>query len=199
VLGIIAVTTAVFVAQVAVASGHPAAFSDPVFRAMAGWVPDIGRGQWWRVPTSQLLHLSWGHLVDNMGLLYLFGPLVEAFYKRAAFLVVYLTSGMAGVLTTIGIAHFLLYGGASVAVFGIHGAVLMIAGRRVREPWMWTYLVGAIVSVAIEWQPYTAANFHTNEVHLYRLLAGAALPWALSWPPRPRSRHALGALSLSAS
>jgi rhomboid protease GluP len=173
---IIVVTTAVFVLQVTLGSGHPARFSDPVFSGLAAWVPDLDRGQWWRLVTSPLLHLNWWHLFDNMRLLYLFGPLVGGTYGDMWLPVVYAGSAVAGVLSTIGVVHaWGPFAGASVAVFGVHGVVVVIAARRIHRPWMWTYLVGAVVSIAVEWRPYTVANFHRNQVHLYGLLAGVVL------------------------
>jgi membrane associated rhomboid family serine protease len=188
VLTVISATTAVWVLQVLFGPHGPTGVDDPIYRDLLAGVARIGQGQWWRLATSQLIHDSWWHLWGNMWPLYLFGPLVERAYGRAWFVIVYFTCAVSGVLLTIGLSHGLGFAGASVAVYGIHGTVIVLALSRLQQPGMWAYLVGATINVAAEWWPYTVVNFHINQVHLYGLLTGAVLATAFAtarrvhWP-----------------
>ncbi len=88
--------------------------------------PLVRLGEWWRAITSAFLHVSFLHIGFNMYALYLFGPPLERRVGSAAFSGLYLASALAGS------AAFLFFGsdqalamGASGAVFGLFGAVLM--------------------------------------------------------------------------
>jgi membrane associated rhomboid family serine protease len=193
VLATIAVTGGVFVLQLLLSHGSPNTDADPVYRSLRGWVPAMNHGEWWRLATSQLLHFSWGHLRDNMVMLYLFGPLIEHTYGRRWFVVTYVCAAVAGLLMTIGVTHLWgSFAGASVAVFGMHGAVIAVAVTRIRQRGYWAYLVAACASVAIEWSPYSTANWHHNEVHLYGLLAGLVLGVGFEASRRLPGRALLG-------
>jgi rhomboid protease GluP len=84
----------------------------------------IHAGQYWRLVTPNFLHIGYFHLVSNMmGLLFL-GALVEAFYGRARYFLIYMLSGVAG----FALSYMLqptLSAGASAAVFGLAGAMVV--------------------------------------------------------------------------
>jgi len=88
--------------------------------------PLVRQGEWWRAITSAFLHVSFLHIGFNMYALYLFGPPLERRVGSAAFSGLYLASALAGS------GAFLFFGsdralamGASGAIFGLFGAVLM--------------------------------------------------------------------------
>ncbi len=88
--------------------------------------PLVRSGEWWRAITSAFLHVSFLHIGFNMYALYIFGPPLERRVGAGAFSGLYLASAIAGS------AAFLFFGddralamGASGAVFGLFGAVLM--------------------------------------------------------------------------
>lgn len=88
----------------------------------------VAAGEYWRLWTVTLLHGSLIHLGFNMYALYLVGPIVERWYGSARFLLFYLACAAAG-----SVASFVFGGdvpsvGASGAVFGLFGLVL-VAGR----------------------------------------------------------------------
>lgn len=84
-------------------------------------------GDWARLVASTFAHGGPVHLVVNLLALLSFGPAVERALGRVGFLVVYVTSGVAGNL-----AHALLgpdvpVVGASGAIFGLLGVLLVMA------------------------------------------------------------------------
>jgi len=78
-------------------------------------------GEYWRLVTPIFLHGSLAHLGSNALGLFIFGTRVESLFGHRRFLVVYLLSGMAGV-----VASFIFSAqpslGASGAIFGLLGA-----------------------------------------------------------------------------
>lgn len=87
-------------------------------------------GEWWRLITSMFLHADIEHLLSNMLMLYLAGELVERCIGKFRFAVLYFFSGICGSFLYAGY-EFLTnrYAesiGASGAVFGVIGALLVI-------------------------------------------------------------------------
>src|SRR5579864_6638278 len=64
----------------------------PVFSPMGAFVPIL---------TSMFLHASWGHVIGNMWMLYLFGDNIEDYLGHFSYLIFYLLSGVAASLTHI--------------------------------------------------------------------------------------------------
>ena len=58
--------------------------------------PLVEAGQWWRVPTATLLHADVMHLLFNGYALYLLGAQLERGVGSAAFVALYVASGLAG-------------------------------------------------------------------------------------------------------
>lgn len=95
-----------------------------------GYVTDyfLG-GQVWRPVTCQFLHSSPLHLLGNMLMVFIFGPIVERFLGTKKFIAYYLLSGIAGPLfysILFPHEHGLMVG-ASAGIFGILVALIIIA------------------------------------------------------------------------
>lgn len=93
-----------------------------------------GGGQVYRLFTSMFLHWNVEHLFSNMIVLYYVGALVERELGSIPYTVLYLFSGLAGNIFSIGY-EFLsgVYGssaGASGAIFGVEGALLFLVMIR---------------------------------------------------------------------
>ncbi|MCP2244808.1 rhomboid family intramembrane serine protease [Lentzea aerocolonigenes] len=91
-------------------------------------------GEWWRILTSGFMHYGLWHLVLNMGVLYIAGYHVEPELGRLRFSVVYflaLLGGNAAAFYFGGVCDRLA--GASGAVFGIMGALLVVWRRKKRD------------------------------------------------------------------
>ena len=93
----------------------------------------------WRIFTSMFLHGDLGHLFFNMFALFIFGNALEKRVGGPLFLLIYLVSGV------VGAAGFMLFSapyesalGASGAIFGIIGALVIVAPKMV------VYLFGGI-------------------------------------------------------
>jgi len=91
----------------------------------------IQRGDWYRMISSMFLHADIGHLVSNMLILYYIGNAVEKRIGHLPYLVLYFISGIFGNVFSAGYelltGHYVSSIGASGAVFGVEGALLMMA------------------------------------------------------------------------
>ena len=103
--------------------------NSPSFFFLTKWAligPAVANGDWWRLITAAFLHASLLHLGLNMlGLVWLGAP-VERYLGHVPYLALYLVAGLAGsagalVTTPVGLTV-----GASGAIFGILGAMLII-------------------------------------------------------------------------
>jgi rhomboid protease GluP len=81
-------------------------------------------GQWWRLVTYMFLHSGFIHIAFNMWCLWDLGALCESLYGRATFAAIYLITGIAGGVATIGWHPFGATVGASGAIFGLAGALV---------------------------------------------------------------------------
>jgi membrane associated rhomboid family serine protease len=96
-------------------------------------VPDIARGEWWRLLTCCFVHIGMFHLAVNMYSLYAVGPFFEQIWGRGRFLVLYLIAGFGG---SCSMAIFqdprAVGAGASGALWGILAAyaVWIVLNRR---------------------------------------------------------------------
>lgn len=83
-------------------------------------------GEWWRLITSAFLHYGLIHLIFNMlALWWIGGPLEEAIGSRR-YVLLYLVSGLAGSAGAIIASPNGVTVGASGAIFGVMGALLVL-------------------------------------------------------------------------
>jgi len=121
---LIAINVAIYL----VGASQGAGFNNPGGRLYAKlWLdaPDLHNGGWWRLVTTMFLHASIAHIAFNMIALWFIGTPVEQYLGRARYIGLYFVSGLAGsagaLLQTPGVTV-----GASGAIFGILGAMLII-------------------------------------------------------------------------
>jgi len=81
-------------------------------------------GQWWRLLTYMFLHGDIMHIAFNMWCLWDLGALCESLYGRWTFGAVYVLTGIAGGLASVGWNPYVNSVGASGAVFGLAGALI---------------------------------------------------------------------------
>ena len=100
----------------------------------ANFGPATQDGEWWRLGSAMFLHFGAIHLALNLWALWDGGQLVERMYGHARFAGIYFASGLAGNLLSL-VAHrgLAVSGGASGAIFGMYGALLIFLWRERRN------------------------------------------------------------------
>jgi rhomboid protease GluP len=97
----------------------------------ANFGPATQDGEWWRLGTAMFLHFGIIHLGLNLWALWDGGQLVERMYGPVRFVAIYFASGLAGnLLSLVANKGLAISGGASGAIFGIYGALLVFLWRE---------------------------------------------------------------------
>lgn len=155
------------------------------------FAPVVGEQEPWRFLTAAFLHAPNQpfHLLFNMVALWSVGPFLEQAFGRWRYLVLYLLSALGGSVMFMALASFPqgwvtgLYG-ASGAVFGLFGAVLVVLRRVGRS-------AGAIIGViAINAVLGFVLPGVAWQAHLGGLIVGAALGAVFAYTPRARQHVA---------
>lgn len=146
---LVAINVAVYLAELATGASLSTLTGD-VFVKGALFGPDVANGDWWRLFTSGFLHANVIHLGLNMLVLWVVGPTVEAALGRGRFLLLYfaaLLAGSAGALLQAPLAPTV---GASGAIFGLFGALLVLeylaTGRIVGSQAFGLIVINLIIS-----------------------------------------------------
>ena len=150
-------------------------------------------GQWWRVVSAIFTHFGWIHIGANMWCLWNLGLLGEPLIGEFGMIAAYLLTGAAGNLLSIALhpgfppdtgflpATGVLSAGASGAVFGIAGVLLMVLRspllpippaetKRLRRA-VWQFaLINFIIDAGI-WVAHTRLQID-NMAHLGGFLSG---------------------------
>ncbi len=143
--------------------------------------PGVVDGAYWQLLTSAFTHLEIWHIGFNMLALWVLGPQLELAIGRTRFIALYLLSALAGsALVYWASAEYGTTLGASGAVFGLMGALLVIA-----------YKVKADVQQILIWIGINAVlTFTISNIswqgHLGGFLGGAAIAAILVYAPRQR-------------
>lgn len=128
---LIAINVIVFLVEIATGGGG--FFSVGITQFVAEFAlfgPSIAEGEWYRLLTSGFLHAGIIHIGFNMFLLLILGRLLEPALGTPRFLVLYFASLLAGSLGALVVEPNAVTIGASGAVFGLAGAVFIIARGR---------------------------------------------------------------------
>ncbi len=164
-----------FAAQVLIPSFTGMFWQDPVA---------VATGQWYRLVTAGFLHVSVVHIGFNMWALWVVGRPLEAMLGRLRFIALYAVSLLAGSAASY------LFGnpqapslGASGAIFGLFGGLLVVARRM---HWNMSGLV-AIVAINLA-LPFFLPNIDWH-AHVGGLVAGAAATAVMAFSPQ-RTRAA---------
>jgi membrane associated rhomboid family serine protease len=163
-------------------------------RVLPGWTsrwafaPFAGEVEPWRFLTAAFLHSpgSLLHILFNMYALWLVGPYLEQALGRWRFVALYVLTAIGGQVGVTLLASpdadswFTAVVGASGAVFGLFGAVLVVLrrlGRDARQILVFLVINAVIgfVLPGIAWQ-----------AHLGGLVTGVALGAAYAYAPRER-------------
>ena len=152
-------------------------------------------GEWYRLLTSAFLHVSIFHILMNMYVLLIVAPIVERFLGHARFLLLYLISGLGGAVASYAFsAPVVASVGASGAIFGMMGALFVVARRLHADVTQALGLIGlnlvlGFLIPGIDWR-----------AHVGGLVVGLALTALFAYAPR-RNRvlvQAIGVLAVVA-
>jgi membrane associated rhomboid family serine protease len=122
---LIAINVAIYLITAVQGSGLNAP-GGALWDKMILWGPFVDRGDWWRLITAAFLHASIVHIAFNMLALWWIGAPVEQYLGRARYVGLYLVAGLAGSAGALVAAPTLPVVGASGAIFGILGAMLIL-------------------------------------------------------------------------
>ncbi|BCA78847.1 hypothetical protein AOP6_0634 [Desulfuromonas sp. AOP6] len=163
-------------------------------------------GQWWRMLTATFLHAGLLHLVFNMLALYHIGRLVERLHGPWAYLSIYLLAGIAGSCGTLLFSPLNVGIGASGAVFGVMGA--MVIFFQIDRDFLTSGARNKIATTFAIYGFYALMNGIgkagiDNAAHVGGALTGIALAWFIGKPLRLKkedggwlSRRALAGVGL---
>ena len=158
------------------------------------FVDGVASGAYWQVVTVMFTQIEVWHIGFNMLALWVLGPQLEVAVGRARFLALYLLSGLAGSALVLWAAD--QYGstvGASGAIFGLMGALLVLAykvGGDVRGILTWigiNFLITFVFVSNISWQG-----------HLGGFVGGLACAAVLVYAPRGPQRARIQVAGLTA-
>ena len=186
---LIAVSVVLYIAQRAPGTG--------VAGAMI-FAPALGEAEPWRHLTAAFLHdpSSILHIAFNMYALWILGQSLEPALGRWRFTALYLLSAVGGMVMVTLLATPTVDGGwytpvvgASGAVFGLFGAILVVLRRLGRDPRQILVIlaINAVIGFVvprISWQ-----------AHFGGLLVGLALGAAFAYAPKPR-RQLVGVVAV---
>ncbi len=152
--------------------------------------PYVHDGGWWRLITAMFLHASILHIAFNMFALWVIGTPVEQYLGRARYVGLYFVSGLAGSAGALLQTPLQPVVGASGAIFGILGAMLIIewqaTGRLAGNAMTWI-----VINLAIS---FTIPNISWGG-HVGGLIGGILV--TLAYAGTGRGRAAYGRLGAS--
>jgi rhomboid protease GluP len=97
----------------------------------ANFAPATQDGQWWRLGSAMFLHFGVLHLSLNSLALWDVGQLSERMYGPLRLTCIYLMAGLFGNLLSLAFqGNQAISGGASGAIFGLYGALLIFVWRE---------------------------------------------------------------------
>lgn len=102
----------------------------------------VATGEWWRLLTPMLVHAGPLHVFLNMYILFIYGPNVEQAFGTVRFVFIFLITGFMGSAFSYAFPPDYASVGASGAIFGVVGVLVVYLYRRRRTSFMAQYLRG---------------------------------------------------------
>jgi len=123
------INVAVYVFE-AILSRNPISISGRVLAVLGQWnYAVLHLGAWWQPFTAMFVHVNIIHIAFNMYFLLIMGSQLERILGPKRVVVIYIVSGLAGnLLTLLLLPPNVVSAGASGALFGIAGALILING-----------------------------------------------------------------------
>jgi rhomboid protease GluP len=191
-----------------------------VLRGVSPWMPNVDQimhwgadnagnvliyGEWWRIVTAMFVHVGIIHLATNMWCLWNLGLLAEPLMGSIGLFAVYILTGAAGDLVSIfsgwthplhdasGAIFFPAGAGASGAVFGIAGALIILLKskrlpvpelelKRLRKSVIYFAVLNLVIGFSVNFGSGFTGIYVDNSAHLGGFATG--LLFALPMVPR---------------
>lgn len=173
-------------------------FTTPELEQLKKWGADygpltFGAHQYWRILTSNYVHIGIIHIALNMWCLWNLGALAERIFDRWTYVLTYTACGIAGSIVGVWWRPLLVAAGASGAIFGIAGALIAVLylGRLPVPPSAIRATLKSLLSFA-GYNLFFGAVIPgiSNAAHLGGFMAGlglgAAFASRLTAPPEER-------------
>lgn len=157
----------------------------------SNYSPLTWNGEPWRLLACAFIHFGVVHLLFNMYALWSGGILCERLYGSGRFLAIYLLAALAGSVGSSWWDSTRNSAGASGAVFGVYGALLVFfAVRRSDIPLALLKSAGQGALMLIGYSLFIGAASSTidNAAHVGGLLGGALAGWLLVRPFNTEAR-----------
>lgn len=142
----------------------------------------VADGAYWQPLTSLFVHVDPLHIGFNMLALWFLGPQLEAAVGRARFLALYLLSGLTGSVLVYWLTplHTPTVG-ASSAIFGLLGALLVLAIKVRADLTQLLFWIGLNFLITV-----LGRGFISWQGHLGGFIGGALIALVYAYSPRPR-------------
>jgi membrane associated rhomboid family serine protease len=162
--------------------------------------PLVDHGDWWRLVTAMFLHGFLLHIALNMFALSIIGRPVELYLGPTRFLLLYFVSGLAGSAGALVQSQTTPVVGASGAIFGILGAMMIlewqVTGRLAGNALTWI-----VINLAINFFYNSAGGNISVGGHIGGLIGGILVTLSFAnWGSRGVRRgglHVQGAIGLT--
>ncbi len=185
---LIALNVAMFVLQTLIPAVESRLFLLPAYPGWPGF-EGVAGGEYYRLLTAAFLHGGALHLLFNMLALFAVGPQLEQLLGRARYLALYLLSALGGSVLFYLLADPLARSvGASGAVFGLFGALVVVSKRLNYNVQPILMIVGFNLVIT-----FVFSSFIDWRGHVGGLVTGTLLAAAFAFDP-PRLRRAVGIL-----
>jgi membrane associated rhomboid family serine protease len=122
---LIGINVAVYAAELAL-GGTVNGLNNWIYNHGVLYAYGVHHGDWWRLISAAFLHYGPFHIAMNMFSLYFAGSILEQVIGRWRFALLYLVSGLAGSAGALYLSPNSLTVGASGAIFGILGGLLVL-------------------------------------------------------------------------
>ena len=135
----------------------------------------IAAGEYWRLITPVFLHAGVLHIFLNSYILYSLGPNVESAFGSVRFALMYLAAGFLATAASFALPPEVRSLGASGAVFGMAGVLLVYLYRRRKSAFVAQYLRSILVFIGINLAFGFLVPGIDNVAHIGGLIGGVIL------------------------
>jgi membrane associated rhomboid family serine protease len=159
--------------------------ANPSFTARYALIPfSVEQGEYARLITSAFLHASLLHLGTNMITLYIVGAPLERVLRPIRYLIVYFLSALGGSLLSVWLSpEFSIGVGASGAIFGLFGALVVLRRQVGAEAGALAVLIGLNLVIS-----FTLPNI-SWQAHIGGLITGTLVALAMQGIDRVSRRR----------